>query len=169
MLLISKLLWWQNSTKQNADEEYLEGWEGIPESESRRKKMSPAQLAISLSKCRKDSPAYFLYEHELTRRVAKVQALPSYLSIIMTFVGIFVGWGLAQWKPLERKTSLGIIAEHPKEHDEATSTGNTKRTADKNVQPRPSDINIIVKPSASPKAYEKQNNAHDKERNTQTE
>ena len=86
--------------KENKDEqEFIEGFNGILESERDRRKMSPGQLAIRLSECEKDSPAYILLSHELNRRIAKIQAFPVYLSIIMTIVGIFLGWLLAQWKP----------------------------------------------------------------------
>jgi hypothetical protein len=148
--LISKFLWWRKSPKQLADEEYLEGWEGIPESESARKKMSPPQLAIRLSKCKKDSPAYILVEHELNRRIAHVQALPAYLSLITAIVGIFLGWGLAQWKPFQSKTCLDIMAEHIKKYDAAHPDYGRNNEIDAVVQPGPTGHNNSLKPANKP-------------------
>ena len=65
-----------------------------------RKKMSPRELAKLLSECEKDSPKYILLEHELNIRIAQVQARPVYFSVLMTIVGIILGWLLAQWQPL---------------------------------------------------------------------
>jgi len=40
----------------------------------KRKKMSPEELSIFLSKQKKDSPAYILLSHELNLKIAKFQS-----------------------------------------------------------------------------------------------
>jgi len=159
MLHIISKLFWRRSPEH---EEYLEGFEGIVESEGERKKMSSAQLAIRPSECERDSPAYILFEHELNRRIAHVQALPAYLSPIMTIVGIFVGWGLAQWKPFELKTSLDIVAEHIKKHDTAHSSNLRNAKINATVQPETTsgfDRTVVTsKPESQEKAKYKNHN-----------
>lgn len=82
-------------------QEFIEGFNGILESERERKKMTPAQLAIRLSKCEKDSPAYVLLSHELNLRIAKVQSTAIYVGafagIFGTIIGIVIGVLLTAW------------------------------------------------------------------------
>ncbi len=133
-----------------ADQEYLEGFEGIVENDKARRKMTAVQISIRLSKCTPGTPAYVLYEHELNRKIAHVQALPMYLSIIMTIVGLFLGWALAQWKPFESQTSLDIIAEHIKKHDASTSDKATGYSPAKTMEIRPEPKKVVVEPPSDP-------------------
>lgn len=53
--------------------------------------MSPEQLAIVLSNCQQDSPQHILVDHELNRRIAKIQALPAYVGVVSGLVGVVLG------------------------------------------------------------------------------
>jgi len=70
-------------------------------SDKERNQMTPKQLAKLLSECQeKDSPKYILLSHEMNIRIAQVQTKPVYWSIVMTIVGVILGWILSQWQPL---------------------------------------------------------------------
>jgi hypothetical protein len=58
--------------------------------------MTPAQLAIRLSECEKDSPAYILYSHELTRKIASVQATATYVGALIGIIGAIIGFILGK-------------------------------------------------------------------------
>lgn len=88
---ISRHLWWKNSKEETTREEYVEGFHGILESAAERRKMSPSRLAIRLSSCDKDSPAYILLTHELNRRIAQVQSAATYVGTASALLGIVVG------------------------------------------------------------------------------
>ncbi|MDA8241255.1 MAG: hypothetical protein M0Z67_12915 [Nitrospiraceae bacterium] len=146
---ISKLLWWCKSTDRKAEEianDIYEGFHGIPHTEKERKKMTPAKLAVLLSQCDKGSPAYILFEHELHRKIAKIQARPGYIGVWATIGGILLGWLLAQWHPLAQKNSLDIIADHIKKHDEITTYNRGGQDAAKSkVIPLPENFSINPK------------------------
>lgn len=131
--------------KHKDDEAFLRGWNGPTplEQESERKKMSAHIIAERLANCDVNTPAYILLEHELNRRIARTQALPVYISIIMTLVGIVIGWGLSQWKPFESHTSLDIIAQHIQENNKTRSASNSSNTADYHVPKKPSTTSNI--------------------------
>lgn len=124
--------------QQKHDEEFNKAWEKInPFGKIEfvgQDKMTTLEIAETMSELAKhgniNSPAYILLEQELKYRVAKVQALPAYLSIIMTIVGIFLGWALSQYKPFELKTSFDIVAEHIQKHDKAEAERNAKQSTE---------------------------------------
>jgi hypothetical protein len=89
--LMSRLLWWRTAPDVEAEQQFLEGFHGILESEAQRRKMPPSMLAIRLSNCDKDSPAYILLEHELNRRIARIQAVPTYVGIVSGLFGVVLG------------------------------------------------------------------------------
>lgn len=99
----------KNKNQKMRDEIAKEIFHGIPP-DSERKKMSPEELAILLSECKKDSPKYFLIEHELNIRIVKKQLKPVYIGIFMGFFGIIFGWILGQWQPFKTPTALDSIS-----------------------------------------------------------
>ncbi|MBI5557699.1 MAG: hypothetical protein HY885_08685 [Deltaproteobacteria bacterium] len=169
--ILKTILWWRNPPKQQDiedTEEYILGWNGVLESEKYRRKMTSAMLAVRLSECKINSPAYILFEHELNRRIAYVQALPAYLSIVTGIVGIFLGWALAQWKPLEQNTSLDIIADHLKKHDQTYTSNYTDDRPTETMQPRPVGKKLIIEPNAKINSGNKDNNPKKQEKNSET-
>lgn len=60
-------------------------------SDKERKSMSEKKLAVLLSNCKATTPAYILIEHELNRRIAKIQAMPTYIGIISGLAGVALG------------------------------------------------------------------------------
>lgn len=77
--------------EQSAEREFLEGFHGLLESEKERAKMSPAMLAIRLSSCDKESPAYILLGYELNRRIAQIQSRASYVGTVSAVFGVVFG------------------------------------------------------------------------------
>ncbi|MCX5804500.1 MAG: hypothetical protein NT010_00320 [Proteobacteria bacterium] len=133
------------SKQEKHDEEFTKAWnEAIDPTQkaSKRKRMSTKEIAEKLSEYLNaddiKSPAYILLDHELKCRVEKIQNFPQYLILFAMIGGIFLGWLLPQWKPLESKTSLDIIANHIKEHDEAKAERDAKQGTENVKLPIPS-------------------------------
>lgn len=169
--ILKKLFGWYNSPKDQdieETEEYILGWNGILESEKERRKMTSPMLAVRLFECTPNSPAYILFEHELNRRIAYVQAFPAYLSIVMTIVGIFLGWTLAQWKPLESNPTPNIIAEHFKKHNQTYTSTGTERESTETMHPRPVSKKPFLNSTAKSNAQEKNSQPKQQEKNTNT-
>ena len=77
--------------KEEEEQAMIAGFHGILETEKQRKKMSPTELAIRLSKCDKDSPAYVLLSHELNRRIAGIQATATYIGAVIGGIAAIIG------------------------------------------------------------------------------
>ena len=82
------------SPSKKDEQDFIEGFNGVLESEKERHKITPAQLAIRLSECEKDSPAYIHYSHELTRKIASVQATATYVGAVIGVIGVVIGFML---------------------------------------------------------------------------
>jgi len=93
---ISNLLYSLKSEKakrrdmQKGYDSVFENVNDLP-SDEERKSMSEKKLAILLSNCKATTPAYILIEHELNRRIAKIQAMPTYIGIISGLAGVALG------------------------------------------------------------------------------
>jgi hypothetical protein len=100
----------KNNNQKIREEIGNEIFHGIP-SYSVRKKMTPEKLAILLSECEKNSPKYYLIQHELNIRIVKKQSKPVYISIFIGFLGIMLGWILGQWEPFKAPVESIMIPE----------------------------------------------------------
>lgn len=98
---------------QEEEDAFIEGFHGILESEKQRSKMSPSTLAVRLSSCDKGSPAYILLEHELNRRIAKIQAVPAYVGIVSGLVGVLLGAWLQAPTDIPSNAALNCQANNP--------------------------------------------------------
>lgn len=78
---------WRDAQEQKAFEAVFED---VP-SDRERKFMSEKELAELLSTCKAGTPAYTLIEHELSRRIAKIQAMPTYVGVLSGLAGVVLG------------------------------------------------------------------------------
>jgi len=134
----------KNKNQKMRDEIAKEIFYGIPP-DSERKKMSPEELAILLSECEKNSPKYFLIEHELNIRIVKKQSKPIYISMFIGIAGIIIGWVLGQWQPFKTPTALDLIPQHIQSNTK-NSTGDEIKNTIQQPMPtsstNPSDVNL---------------------------
>lgn len=77
--------------EEEEEQAIIAGFHGILETEKQRRKMSPTDLAVRLSKCDKDSPAYVLLSHELNRRIAGIQATATYIGAVIGGIAAIIG------------------------------------------------------------------------------
>jgi hypothetical protein len=131
------------------EEAMLIGFKGVSnlESEKERRKMSTLLLAIRLSECDEGTPAHILLSHELNCKIARIQSKANYFGTVIVVVCLFLGWALGQWKPLESKTSLDIIANHIKTHDKTKTTGKPEDQITEKLRQRPTPKDIPLNPS----------------------
>jgi hypothetical protein len=91
-------------------EAFEQGFHGIPDPAARAK-MSPEKLAILLSECKPESPAYILVEHELNLRLAKEQSGATWKAAGLGFLGALLAallgaWGTGAFQPPQTQTCV---------------------------------------------------------------
>ncbi|MBI5119049.1 hypothetical protein HZA56_21505 [Candidatus Poribacteria bacterium] len=84
---------WRDAQEQKAFDAVFED---IP-SDSERRCMSEKELAEVLSACKSGTPAYILIEHELNRRIARIQAIPTYVGVVSGVISALAGIVLGAW------------------------------------------------------------------------
>ena len=109
-------------------------------SESTRRRMSPLNLAILLSQQATGSPQYILIEHELNKRIARVQSRAAYWAAASASAGIVLGWFLNQMTPaapviVRCENNQATTQHQPKAP--ATNGGPPVPVITKEVQPSP--------------------------------
>ena len=109
-------------------ESYDEGMFGIPPLK-KRNKMSIEDIAKMMAGKDKDTPLYILLSHELNVRLVKKQSHPIYLSILFTFIGIFVGWLLSLWHPTHESTPTPteITSQHIQENHKSDTRNHKEK------------------------------------------
>jgi len=157
--------------QQKHDEEFMRGWNSVNPFDKHVKKldkMSDEEIAEYLSKCVINTPPYILLDHELKCRIAQIPARSNYFGIAAMLLGIILGWALAQWKPLEPKTSLDIIADHLKRHDESCPDNRGNNDIGNKMQPRPTTKDIPIQPVRKPESKIKTYQTKQQESNAET-
>jgi hypothetical protein len=132
------LLWRRKTERQVREEIGDKVFHNIP-SDKARKGMNPRRLSVLLSGCEKNSPAYILVEHELNRRIAKIQALPAYIGVVSGFVGVILG----AWLNSAFQSSQTINCVYP------TSTAKETENKELNRPTPPRAITVPKKPIKS--------------------
>jgi hypothetical protein len=129
--------------------DFIEGFEGILESENERRKMTSAQLAIRLSKCEKDSPAYILLSHELDRRLGHEQIRSTRFAAYMGLIGVIIGTmlqpvGAALLEIYQSHTHTMPVS--PASISCCTSKNQTSFTSLKTLRTTPSTVSATAEP-----------------------
>lgn len=98
----------ENPMNKDQEQEYREEcaneiWHGIPP-KNKRKNLTVERICIKLSEDNIEKPSRVFYEHQLNFLLAKEQSRATYITAVFSFIGIFVGWALAQFNPFNVST-----------------------------------------------------------------